>query len=199
MFKDLDGNTKAIYKTLVALNKKPDTKFTKEEITTLSGGTDSNLVFSLWDKDKLLDKHDDNTFSINENGKRRIIEIKNRDITKKFQMLKTIEHLKTKEGHVDVKNSVWEEMFLTEEEKVELRNLLLAGEFVNLDTDNWKMKLTAKGMLLDYSRIRDNGIFISDTIKLRNTILWLSTIPILVALIELWLYFRSFVFWMCEC
>lgn len=80
-------------------------------------------------------------------------------------ILETIEYLRPKSGHVNVVDTIWNNLKLDSEQKEHQRKLLLKGELINLGEDQWSMKLTAKGLLLKESQLNENGFLIEDITK----------------------------------
>lgn len=86
-------------------------------------------------------------------------------MTNKELILKTIEFLKPKSGHINIVESLWEDLDLSKEKRLELRDVLIEGELVNLGMpDQWSMQLTAKAMLLKPDQLNDDGTIIPEVV-----------------------------------
>lgn len=82
--------------------------------------------------------------------------------TLKEIVLKTIDFLKTQNGHVDVATLYFKNILkLNEELHSVIRDVLLKNELVNIGTSNFHLKLTAKGLLLKPHQIDDFGELIA--------------------------------------
>jgi len=93
-------------------------------------------------------------------------------MTNKELIVKTIDYLKLKFGHVNVIDTIWKDLKLDLSKQSELREILLTHELINLGADQWTMKLTAAGILLKPDQLDDSGkLKIESEIRLRKEVI----------------------------